>query len=97
MVFRNVQELPKHVADHHDIPVPNSSQLKFSTGQQAARFFFQTHRLNFQNQLDLSSLMGVYKVDIHGFIQKNLSELEPIKLQFSAFANLVKPIEETNI
>ena len=51
MVFRNVQELPKHVADHHDIPVPNSSQLKFSTGQHAARFFFQTHRLNFQNQL----------------------------------------------
>ena len=39
--------------------------------------------------------MDAYKIDIQGFIKKKLSELGPVKLQFSA--NLVKPIEETKV
>ena len=41
--------------------------------------------------------MDLFKVDIQAFIKKKLSELEPIKLQLSAFAFLVKPIEETKV
>ena len=69
----------------------------FTTEQHAVKNFFYSYRLIFRDHLDLFSLVEEYKVDIQCFILKKLSELGPIKLQFLAFADLIKPIEGTKI
>ena len=40
---------------------PVSSQLKFTTEQQATKNFFQSYRIKFQDQIDLFAIMEDYK------------------------------------
>ena len=49
------------------------------------------------DELDLLCLMQSCKDDIQKFLQTKVMELGPNKVQFSVFANLLKPIDETKV
>ena len=50
--------------------------------------------MKFQDQLDLFAIMDDYKNDIQTFTKSKFFEHGPIKLNFSVFAKVLKPIEE---
>ena len=99
-VCTNLAELQQHVSQVHDIrtSTPNQqSKLKFTTEQHASNKFFQSFRMRITDELDLLCLMQSCKDDIQKFLQTKVMELGPIKVQFSVFANLLKPIDETKV
>ena len=98
IVFGNLSDVQDHVTERHDKRINVfgliSSQLKLTTKQHVIKNFFQSYRMKFQDQLDLFAIMEVYKNDIQTFTKSKIYEPGPIKLHFSVFAKLLKPIDE---
>ena len=72
-------------------------KLKFTTEQHAATKFFQSYRKKSFNETDLLCLLENYREDFQKFLQKKILENDSIKIQFSVFVNLQKPLDETKV
>ena len=100
VVCTSSENLQHHVSQEHDIRMNafnKQSKLKFTTEQHAANKFIQSFRMRINDELDLLCLMQSYKDDLQKFLQTKVMELGRIKVQFSVFATLLKPIDETKV
>ena len=99
--FAETKHLQSHISGDHKIrgnsKEYSSFQLHFTTEQYATKTFFQSYRVKIREQLDLMTYMELNKSNIQLFVKEKCKEFGPIKVQFSTFAHLIKPIEEKKV
>ena len=101
-VFGNQDMLKQHIAVKHN-PIrqlhtlEDTCKLQSQKEQHATKKCFQSYRLNIIQQLDLLALMDSLKKEIQSFLINKIIESGPLKIQFSVFASLMKPIDETKV
>ena len=68
---------------------------KFDEEQHAKNRFFQSYRMNLRVQQHLFILMESCQNEKRLFFMSKFHQLGSIKIQFSVFANMVKPFDKT--
>ena len=98
--FANCDSWEEHLSRTHDLKRPKSVRnkicaTKFEEEQHATKKFFQSYRMNLRVQLHFFILMESCQNENRLFLMSKLHQLGSIKIQFSVFANMVKPYDET--
>ena len=65
--------------------------------KQAIGKFFQTFRIQADNQIDVFNFVTEHLEDLKLFVRNKIAELGPLKIQLSVFVQMLKPTDDTKV
>ena len=65
--------------------------------KQAIGKFFQTFRIQADNQIDVFNFVTEHFEDLKLFVRNKIAELGPLKIQLSVFVQMLKPTDDTKV
>ena len=99
-IFGDTSSCARHEADAHgthtEVPEKVKSKIEQQKAKQAIEKFLQSLRLEADNQIDVFNFVRAEQMqDLKLFVRNKIAELGPLKIQFSVFAQMLKPTDDT--
>ena len=100
-IYGNTSSCARHEEDAHDTQTEPPEKVKSKIEQQKAKHaiekFFQSFRLQADNQIDVFNFVTEHLEDLKLFVRNKIAELGPLKIQLSVFVQMLKPTDNTKV
>ena len=82
---------------HTEAPEKVKSKIEQQTAKHAIEKFFQSFRLQADNQIDVFTFVTEHLEDLKLFVRNKIAVLGPLKIQLSVFVQMLKPTDDTKV
>ena len=82
---------------HKEAPEEVRSKIEQQNAKHAIEKFFQSFRLQADNQIDVFNFVTEHMEDLKLFVRNKIVELGPLKIQLSVFVQMLKPTDDTKV
>ena len=100
-IYGDTLSCVRHEEDAHGTHTEAPEQIKSMIEQQKAKHaigkFFQSFRLQADNQIDVFNFVTEHIEDLKLFVRNKIAELGPLKIQLSDFVQMLKPTDDTKV
>ena len=100
-IYGDTLSCVRHEKDAHGTHTEAPEQVKSTIEQQKAKHaigkFFQSFRLQADNQIDVFNFVTEHMEDLNLFVRNKIAELGPLKIQLSVFVQMLKPTDTTKV
>ena len=100
-IYGDTSSCARHEDDAHDTHTEAPEQVKSTIEQQKPKHaigkFFQSVRLQADNQIDVFNFVTEHMEDLKLFVRNKIAELGPLKIQLSVFVQMLKPTDNTKV
>ena len=100
-IYGDTSSCARHEDDAHNTHTEAPEKVKSKIEQQKAKHaieqFFQSFRLQADNQIDVFNFVTGHMEDLKLFVRNKIAELGPLKIQLSVFVQMLKPTDDTKV
>ena len=100
-IYGDTLSCARHEDDAHDThteaPEKVKSKIEQLKAKHAIKKFFQSFRLQADNQIDVFSFVTEHLKDLKLFVRNKITVLGPLKIQLSVFVQMLKPTDDTKV
>ena len=82
---------------HTEVPEKVKSNIEQQKSKHAIEKFFQSFRLQADNQSDVFNYVTDHMEHLKLFVRNKIAELGPLKTQLSVFVQMLKPTDDTKV
>ena len=99
-IYGDTSSCARHEEDahgtHREVSEKTECNLELQE-KQAIGKFFQTFRIQADNQIDVFNFVTEHLEDLKLFMRNKIAELGPLKIQLSVFVQMLKPTDDTKV
>ena len=100
-IYGDTSSCARHEEDAHDThtepPEKVKSKIEQEKPKHAIEKFFQSFRLQADNQIDVFNFVTEHLEDLKLFVRNKIAELGPLKIQLFVFVQMLKPTDNTKV
>ena len=99
-IYGDTLSCARHEEDAHGTHPEVSEKTECSwelQEKQAIGKFFQSFRIQADNQTDVFNFVTEHLEDLKLFVRNKIAELGPLKIQLSVFVQMLKPTDDTKV
>ena len=100
-IYGDTSSCARHEEDAHgthtEAPEKAKSKIEQEKAKHAIEKFFQSFRLQADNQIDEFTFVTEHLEELKLFVRNKIAELGPLKIQLSVFVQMLKPTDDTKV
>ena len=99
-IYGDTSSCARHEEDAHGTNPEVSEKTECSLElqeKQAIGKFFQSFRIQADNQIDVFTFVTEHLEDLKLFVRNKIAKLGPLKIQLSVFVQMLKPTDDTKV
>ena len=99
-IYGDTSSCARHEEDAHgthtEVSEKTECRLELQEKQPLGKFF-QSFRIQADNQIDVFTFVTEHLVDLKVFMRNKIAKLEPLKIQLSVFIQMLKPTDDSKV